>query len=413
MATFNYTARDQKGSEVQGQLDASSRRQALARLKGQRLAPSQLEESGVAPGGNPAAREAKGRARARLRSYTSREALPFLRALGGLVSSGIQVGDGVRMLSRRLTEERLRALAIDLWTELSQGRSLSAAMASRPHVFDPASVHLVEAGEATGNLDTVIDRLVEDMEARKEVTSKLVAALAYPVFIMGVAVVVILIFLLFLMPRIESLLAALRGKLPLATRLLIGLADFLVTWGPVLLVVAAAGAIAFWVWRKRPEGRLRSDGWLLKAAGIGRFVTSQEILRITQTLSLLLENGISTLPALAMTERTLQNRVLRASFAEARAKIAEGAPISGALQAMGHFPALVIDILTVGENTGNIVPSLKEIARVYRRQITRDVNIFLNAVSIGVLLVAFAFVALVAFGIILAVLQLSASLRVR
>jgi hypothetical protein len=171
--------------------------------------------------------------------------------------------------------------------------------------------------------------------------------------------------------------------------------------------------VAFWAWRKKPAGRLRSDAWLLKSAGIGRFIASQEILRITQTLSLLLENGITTIPALAMTERTLQNRVLRASFAEARAKIAEGAPISGALQAMGHFPALVIDVLTVGENTGDIVPSLKEIARVYRRQITSDVNVFLNVVSITVLLVAFAFVALIAFGIILAVLQLSASLRVR
>lgn len=413
MANFTYTARDQAGTEVQGQLEAPTRRHALARLKAQKLAPMKLDEAGTAAAGS-GIRSASGGASSRRRApYSSKQALPFLRALGGLVSSGIQVGDGVRMLSRRLTDEKLRTLAGELWNELSQGRSLSAAMAARPQVFDPASVHLVEAGEATGNLSTVIDRLVEDMEARKEVNSKLVGALAYPVFIMGVAVVVILIFLLFLMPRIESMLAALRGKLPLATRLLIGLADFLVTWGPVFLVLAIGGAIAFWAWRKRPEGRLRSDGWLLKFAGVGRFIASQEILRITQTLSLLLENGITTIPALAMTERTLQNRVLRASFAEARAKIAEGAPISGALQAMGHFPALVIDILTVGENTGNIVPSLKEIARVYRRQITRDVNVFLNVVSIGVLLVAFAFVALIAFGIILAVLQLSASLRVR
>jgi type II secretory pathway component PulF len=300
-----------------------------------------------------------------------------------------------------------------LWSELSQGRSLSAAMAARPQVFDAASVHLVEAGEATGNLANVIDRIVEDMEARKDVNSKLVAAMAYPVFIMGVAVLVILVFLFFLMPRIESLLNSVHGQLPFATRILIALADLLVRWGPAMLIALVLGAVSFWAWRKRPEGRLRSDGMLLKAAGIGRFIASQEILRITQTLSLLLENGITTIPALAMTERTLQNRVLRASFAEARAKIAEGAPISGALQAMGHFPALVIDVLTVGENTGNIVPSLKEIARVYRQQMTKDVNLFLNAVSIFVLLLAFAFVALIAFGIILAVLQVSASLNTR
>lgn len=409
MATFTYTARDLKGSEVQGQVDAVSRRQALEQLKSLQLSPLKLAEAGAAAVGPreiSASRDSR-------KSYSAKEGLPFLRALGGLVTSGIQVGDGVKMLSRRLTDNRLRALALDLWTELSQGRSLSAAMAARPHVFDPASVHLIEAGEATGNLGTVIDRIVEDMEGRKEVTSKLVAAMAYPVFIMGVAIIVILVFLFFLMPRIESLLAAVRGQLPLATRMLIALAHILVTWGPVLLIALALGAVAFWAWRKRPEGRLHSDGLLLKTAGIGRFVASREILRITQTLSLLLENGITTIPALAMTERTLQNRVLRASFAEARAKIAEGAPISGAFQAMGHFPALVIDVLTVGENTGNIVPSLKEIARTYRQQLTKDVNLFLNAVSIVVLLVAFAFVALIAFGIILAVLQVSASLHTR
>ena len=154
---------------------------------------------------------------------------------------------------------------------------------------------------------------------------------------------------------------------------------------------------------------MQSDRLLLKTAGIGRFIANREILRISQTLGLLLENGISTIPALAMTERTLQNRVIRASFAEARAKIAEGAPISGALQAMGHFPPLVVDVLTVGENTGDIVPSLKEIARVFRRQIVRDMDLFVGAMSIGALLVTFAFVALIAFGIIMAVLQTSSS----
>ena len=405
MATFSYTARDAKGTEVQGQIDALSRKQALAQLKSMHLAPLRLNEGTVAAGPRESVtRESRAR-----KTYSKKEALPFLRALGGLVTSGIQVGDGVKMLSRRLTDERLRSLAVELWNELSQGRSLSAAMAARPQVFDPASVHLVEAGEATGNLATVIDRIVEDMEGSAEVRGKLVAALAYPVLTFFVAILVVLVFLFFLMPRLESLISAVRGQLPLVTRLLFALAHAMVDWGPIVLGLIALGSVSFWAWRKRPEGRMQSDKLLLKTAGIGRFIANQEILRISQTLGLLLENGISTIPALAMTERTLQNRVIRASFAEARAKIAEGAPISGALQAMGHFPPLVVDVLTVGENTGDIVPSLKEIARVFRRQIVRDMDLFVGAMSIGALLVTFAFVALIAFGIIMAVLQTSSS----
>jgi type II secretory pathway component PulF len=203
----------------------------------------------------------------------------------------------------------------------------------------------------------------------------------------------------------------LQGNLPLATKLLIGFANFLVGYGWFFALVGATGASIFWAWRRKPEGRLISDRWLLKVTGIGSFVVANDILRLTQAFSLLLENGITTLPALAMTERTIQNRVFRAAFAEARGKIAEGAGISTALGGTGFFPPLVIDVISVGESTGNIVPSLKEVARDFRKRISNQVGVFVNVVSIGALLAAAGFVALVAFGIISAVFQISASLK--
>jgi general secretion pathway protein F len=420
MPTFAYTARDPQGTETRGRLEAATRRAALAQLQARRLVPVRLSE---ADAGSAAAREPGGgvkswfesllgEATPRRARVARRHALPFLRTLAGLVGSGIQTADGVRLLSRRVSDPALRTLAAALWDDLAQGKSLSAAMQRHPAVFEDAIVHLVEAGEATGNLGVVLERLVSDIEARDENRSQLLQALAYPVFIMVVALGVLAFFLFFLMPRLEQLFANLRGKMPLATQLLIGTADFIVRYGPVFLVLAAAAAFALWAWRRQPAGRVATDGWLLKLTGIGTFVINNEVLRMAQTLGLLLENGVSTLPALAMTERTLQNRVIRARFAEARAKIAEGAAISTALKATGYFPDLVIDVLTVGENTGDIVPSLKEVAKVFRRTIERQVSVFLRVVSVAVLLVAFAFVVLVTLGIVLAVLQASASLRV-
>lgn len=415
MPTFSYTARDAKGAEVRGKLEAASRRAALAQLQTRKLAPSRLVEGAAAAGAGPSAggadEPAEKTVALRKKGFTRNHGLSFLRSLMGLVTSGIQVADGVRLLSKRLTDPALKGLASAMWDQLSQGRSLSQAMALFPDVFEESTVNLVQAGEATGRLGGVLERIVLDLEERKEIRAKLISAMAYPAFIMGMAVVVILIFLFFLLPRIETLLSQLHGNMPLATRLLIGFANFLVKFGPFLVLAGGTAALIFWGWRRKPEGRLASDGWLLKVTGIGPFLLNNDVLRLVQALSLLLENGISTLPALALTEKTLQNRVIRGAFSEARGKIAEGAAISTALKNTTYFPDLIIDIVTVGENTGNIVPSLKEVARLYRAQISKQVSGFMTFVSVGVLLVAFGFVALVAFGIISAVFGVSSSLR--
>lgn len=329
----------------------------------------------------------------------------------GLVTSGIQVADGVKLLSRRLSDPTLRALAAALWDQLSQGRSLSQAMAAQGEVFDEATVNLVQAGEATGRLGGVLERLVDDLDERAEIRSKLLGAMAYPAMILGMAVVVLLIVLFFVMPRIEALLTSLQGNLPFATRLLMGSAKFLVRYGWLFALAGVTGGSIFWAWRRKPEGRMASDRWLLKITGVGQFLIANDILRLAQALSLLLENGISTLPALAMTERTIQNRVFRAAFAEARGKIAEGAGISTALSGTGFFPPLAIDVLAVGESTGNIVPSLKDLSRDFRRRLAKQVAVFISVVSVGALVAAAAFVALLAFGIISAVFQISASLK--
>ena len=412
MPTFTYTARDAHGTETTGRVDAGSRKAALAQLAARQLTPSQLAEAGAAassPGGGLV--EFVTGSEGGRRRFGREHALPFLRALMGLVTAGIQVADGVRLLSKRLSNPALRALAVALWDQLSQGRSLSQAMAAHPRVFDEASVNLVQAGEATGRLGGVLERLVADLEERKEIRSRLIAAMTYPVILVITAFGVVLVLLLFLLPRIEALLASLHGKLPLSTRLLIGLGDFGLHYGWFFALVAVTAGVIFWAWRRKPEGRRITDGWLVRTTGIGAFVVNSEILRLTQALALLLENGITTMSALAMTERTLQNLVFRAAFAEARGKIAEGAGIATALRGTGYFPDLVIDVLTVGENTGNIVPSLKEVARMHRQRLARDSAIFVNVLSYGALLAAFALVALVAIGIISAVFAVSSSLK--
>jgi type II secretory pathway component PulF len=418
MPTFTYTARNASGQMVKGRLEANDRKQAVRQLGGQKLRPVSLAERAEKTRSVGSLKTNLGRffsgassKKASRARFSRRQMLPLFRALSDLLSCGIQVGDAIRLLARRLTDVRLRALAQATWDQLSQGKSFSRAMEEYPGVFDESSISLVEAGEATGSLDVILKRLVVNLEESAKVRSKVFTALAYPVFIIFVALVVILVFLFFLLPRIQSLLMSLGERLPFSTRILIGFSEFMISYG-LLFVIAFTGlGVGLWAWRKTEKGRDFLDEKVLRAPFLGNFLRDTDVLRLTQTLGLLLENGITTVSALAMTERTVGNRTIRASFSEARMKIVEGMPISTAFSATGYFPDLVIDILTVGDNTGNIVPSLREVARYYSERQTRQINVFMGVVSVGVLMLAFAFVAMIAFGIISSVFQLSASLR--
>ncbi|TVR50730.1 MAG: type II secretion system F family protein [Puniceicoccaceae bacterium] len=419
MPSFLYTAKDARGQEVRGRLEAASRRLAIRQLSGRSLSPVKLVE-GAAEVGDV---EDKPRSKASFDwksvvptslMATGRpgraQMLPFLRALCDLISCGIQVGDAVKLLSRRLNNPKLKALARDLWEELSQGRSLSDGMRAYPDVFDEAATNLIEAGEATGNLSEILTRLVQDLEDRRQIKGQILAAMAYPIFIVFMAGGVILIFLFFLLPRIQDLLGALGGDLPLSTRLLVGLSEFALTYGILVVIGLVLAGVGVWSWRRTTPGRKTFDRLVLRVPGVGNFIRDSDILRLSQTLSLLLENGITTIQALGMTERVITNRAIRESFGEARLRIAEGVSISNALKTTGYFPDLVLDILTVGENTGNIVPSLKEMSRHFHARLTAQVRAFMGVISIGVLLVAFGFVGLIALGIISSVFQLSSSL---
>lgn len=336
--------------------------------------------------------------------------MPFLSGIRELLVSGIQSADALRMMSARLTDPRQKQLATTLWDELKQGRSLSESFRKQPKVFRESVVSLVEAGEATGSLTNVLTRLVESMEEQKEIRGKLVAALSYPCFLTTVAIGLVLLFLFVLLPRIEGLLASLGGNLPASTKILIGVSNGMLSYGWIAAIGIALAVAATVSWRNTSKGRHAFDRMLLRLPGFGRVIRDMQVLQFTQTLSLLLENGIIMVQALAMAERSLANVAMRESFAEARVKVTEGVALSTAFKSTGYFDNMALDVFTVGENTGNVVPGLRQMSQQYTEMIDKFVKTFLGIVSTGVLLGVFALVGMIAFGIISAVFQLSSSL---
>ena len=427
MPRFAYSARDAAGNPVSAELEAPGRKDVLRILAARGLRVSSVTElTGPAPA-KPAARAGAGKptvrsaaapataavARPARGAPSRRECLPFLEALHDLATSGLSAGEAVRLLSVRIKEPKLRALSAGIWERISEGAPLSRAMAAFPEVFETSVTNLIQAGEATGSLNDTLARLISHLTEQRELRRQLIAALAYPVFMVAVAFGVIIFFLVFLLPRLKTLLTSLGGKMPFSTQLLISFSEFALSfWGIALIVAAFVGLSSFLGWRQTAAGRVATDAWLLRVPLVGPFIVSQTVLAFAQTLSVLLENGITAAEALRMTEKQIDNTVHRDAFNVATARVLEGEALSVALGRTGCFPDLVLDRLSVGENTGNVVPSLKQIASAYQRQISAQLNLFTKVIASGVLMGVFVFVGFIAFAIVSAVFQVSASFRV-
>lgn len=413
MPRFLVTTREPDGQISHGEVEAPTRRDAARTISGRGARPLAINEASERrPPGTVASAEiprpSSGAGSAR---WTRRQRLPFLAALLRLVSGGLSAGEAVRLLALRLQDPALRGLAAHLWEQLGQGRSLSQAMAGLPEVFDHQTVSLITAGEATGNLREVLGRLLKHFQTQREMQRQLLAAMAYPVAVCLLAFGVILFFLFFLLPKVQGLLNALGGRLPPATQVLMIGAEALLRYGPFLLGALAFGVVFWWRWRKTTAGRAASDRLLLRLPLTGTYARHMAVLNFAHTTAILLENGITPAESLRLSERTIANVPLREGLHHAVDRVLEGESLARALGRTNLYPPLVLDQLAVGEQTGNLAPSLRTIADDYQVEISHWLRGVMRIVSSALLVGAFTFVAFLAYAIVSAVLQISQSFR--
>jgi general secretion pathway protein F len=410
MPRYTYTARAAgAAASTSGTLDALSRREALHLLQARGLQVVRLDEEG---GAAKAASTGSGAtAAASTAGLAAKQRLPFLEALIDLVGAGLSAGEAVRLLAVRLQEPKLKALCAALWARLSEGSTLSQAMAEYPLVFDRQTINLIAAAEATGNLKEVLERLIQHFREQRELRQKFLTALAYPALICCMSAGLGLFLLFYLLPKLKTILASLGGQLPLPTRILVAGSNFLIFYGPFLAAAIAIGVVFFLRWRHTPEGRKQTDAWQLRIPIVRDFVLQAAALNFAHTLAVLIENGITTAEALRLTERAVNNARVQEILHEASDRVLEGASLSAALSRTGLFPPLFLDRLTVGEQTGNLAPSLRQIAQSYQVNLSRRLDLAVRTSSGVVLAFTFGFVAFLAYSIVTALLQVSASFR--
>lgn len=425
MAVFTYKARDASGTIVSGSTEGSERRMVMQRLQAQGLSPlavkeassagrsplSKLGERGKSWKGFNAAKSISG-AGEQKQSGSKREGigLVVLKRLMELHSSGLPVGDSIRILSQRLSDKEQKAIVQKLWRDLSEGATLAAAMTRQPRFFPGSISYVIEAGEATGNLAPILRKVIDYLEEKEAIRKKMIASMVYPGFICTVAIAVVILFMTVLLPQIQGMLERLGGEMAWSARILIDGSALLAQFGPFLLVGLVVAILFFQQWRRTEAGRQRSDRWLLRVPLLGKIFFFGDLFQVGNLISTLLESGINTTETLRLTERTVKNTELRKRFNVARAQVNEGLSIAQAFQRNQFMPDLAVDILTVGENTGNLAHSMGEITKGFRNELTDRLTRLTTLVSTGALICAFVLVALIAMGIVTSVFQVSRTL---
>lgn len=409
MAFYTYQARTKQGEKVEGTIEANTRREATAEIERRGQVPVSVKaQESKAAGTGPKA----GFTWRRKEKMGTRDVLIFTTELSDLLASGMTLGNALNCLANRRSGDGEDAIITRLRDDIVRGSSLSEALAQQPDTFTTLYVSMIQAGEASGALAEVLQRLVEHYERVQDVKEKVTMALVYPMIVMIMGAATLIFSMVFVVPKFEMVFAQLGQALPLPTRMLIAMSSWLSRYGWLALIGIVVFSIMMSRYVKTARGMVWWHGRLLKAPLIRGVVASGIYSNFARTLGTLLANGVPVLQALGIVERTVGNVIIGHEIAKARAKVTDGTTISGPFAEGGVFPRMLTDMLSIGEQTGDMATSLAHIAHRYENELDRNVTVFTTALEPILIVVVAVLVGFVAVSILMAVFNLTNGLNV-
>ena len=339
------------------------------------------------------------------------EVLLFTSELADLIEAGMTLGQALQALAGQGDEKSgQRYVCQDLCDRIVRGESFSDACAHHPKTFDPLYSNMIRAAEASGAMVDVLRRLGDHYERYDNMRAKIKSAMSYPVIVLCFGVLAVIGALVWIIPKFQKVFASLGATLPLPTRMLLNTSDFVINYGWAMALGLAVFVIWFRKWKETPKGRLKVDGWKLRAPLIAGIIATGAYSSLAYTLKTLMDNGVNVLLALKIAEETCGNAVIGQALAEARKRVTDGTSISGPLAASGVFPRLMTDMLAVGEQAGNMAGSLEHIGKRYQKDMDRNIATFTNALEPLLIVLIAGVVGFVAVAILMAVFQISSSI---
>jgi general secretion pathway protein F len=405
MPAYRYEALDSAGKSNSGVLEADNARAARSQLRSQSLVPL-----AVAPVG--AGEEAKGALpRWARRAFGSSALAVWTRQLAGLVGSGLPLERALSALADEAEVQRQRELVAHLKSEVNAGSSFARALGSAPREFDEVYRAVVAAGEQSGALGAVLERLADDLESRLALRAKLLGAMLYPAIVSVIAFVIVVFLVTYVVPQVASVFVNSKRALPALTVAMLAISDFARNWGLAAGAALVAGAVAFWLARRGEAFRARSDAAFLRMPLVGRLARGYNAARFTATLAMLAGAGVPILKALQAAADTLANRAMRADALDALTQVREGAPLASALAAKKRFPGLLAMFARLGEQTGQLPLMLGRAAAQLSSEVQRRALALATILEPLLIVMMGAVVMLIVLAVLLPIIQLNTWVR--
>lgn len=400
MPAFEYVAIDKAGNEKKGVLEGDNARQVRQQLREQKLTPLDVSEG--------SARASKTKSTTKFRGGISSNDLALItRQIATLSSSGTPIEEALSAVAKQSEKQRIKSLILSVRGRVLEGRTLASALGEYPKVFPEIFQATVAAGEQSGHLDSVLERLAdytEDKQSTKAIISK---ALYYPIGLVCIAFGIVTFLLAYVVPKVVQVFDSMGQELPLLTRIMIALSEFIKDWGLIVFLVLVG---AFILWRRllRNEGlKLRVHRFMLRIPLLSKIIRGSNASQFARTLSILAASGVPVLDALGIASLVLTNRPMRVATKKAAGEVREGSSLSRALERTAYFPPMMLHLIASGEASGRLEIMLEKAATHQERELNSILAVFLALLEPAIILIMAGMVMLIVLAILLPIFELN------
>ena len=409
MPVYDYTALDEKGKTISGIIDADGAAAARQKIRSGGHFPVNLRE---VTDGATENRERKGLS---LSQYFVRirpaEVATMTRQLATLIGAGFPLVSALETLMVQFPSPALKKTIAKIKDTVVEGSTFADALASFPSVFSPVYANMVRAGETSGTLEIVLERLADITESQEELKNRVVTAMIYPLLILCVGLLIMCFLFIYVIPNITSIFKDMQQELPLPTQLLINTSELFKSYWWVLIVMLTALLMGFYRLRKSPKGRLWMDEIALKLPLAGALATKLAAARFSRTLGSLLDNGVSMMPALGIVQNIVGNIHIAKAVETATVEVGKGQALGKSLDVHHLFPPIAIQMIQVGEQSGNLEDMLGKVADVFEKDVETSVMRMTALLEPIMVLVMAGMVLFIILSIFLPILEMSNQVR--
>ena len=397
MPFFAYTGRNARGELVRGVLENSDSGAVADQLLTSGVSPIDISATS-----GPKALSGEGwLRRLSAEKVTLEDLVLFSRQMYTLLKAGVPILKSLAALQESAARVGFGSMLQDLRTSLDTGRDLSTAMRRHPKVFGPFYVSMVRVGELTGALEEIFLRLFNHLEFEREIKNQVAQALRYPIFVIGVMGAAVVIVNIFVIPAFARIFASFKAELPLMTRVLLGFSDFMVSYWPALLGIVAGAYVAFRVWVGTPAGRYSWDRMKFRIPIAGKIVLKATLARFARSLSIALKSGVPIVQALSVVEQVVDNAYVGQRIGQIRDGVERGESLLRTAVTTGVFTPVVLQMIAVGEESGELDDLLREVAEMYQREVEYELKTLSSQIEPILIVMLGGLVLVLALGVFL------------